>query len=300
MTRISLFRTLFRTVPFRNTLSVRDSIAWGKINLGTIASPLVFAAILIVCSLAVGCSSEKPKTELAANQPTAPLSQPPVTTPPPATPAPVAAKPVHKKAARRLPTTITYTDKTSGVSFQYPRRYELKTGEAADELISSDPIPMDFVQPGGVAIAAVVVPEGIYPKSNLASARFDVSVSKSLTAEQCAQFSVPQGSPQPQPSKLMIGRMELQSAENLATADTREQASKYYHVFENVACYEFALQVATTKGETDEGGKAVDRDEVFGRLEKILATVKINPVATPEVAASDTPAATQTPTTPAQ
>lgn len=299
MTRVNLFRTLFRTVPFRNTPSVSNSIAWGKINLGTTATPLVFAAILIVCSLAVGCSSEKPKTEVAANQPTAPLSQPLVTTPAP-TPAPVAAKPVHKKAARRLPTTITYTDKTSGVSFQYPRRYELKTGEAADELVSSDPIPMDFVQPGGVAIAAVVVPEGIYPKSNLASARFDVSVSKSLTAEQCAQFSVPQGSPQPQPSKLMIGRMELQSAENLATANNREEASKYYHVFENGACYEFALQVATTKGETDEGGKAVDRDEVFERLEKILVTVKINPVATPEVAASDTPAATQTPTTPAQ
>jgi hypothetical protein len=41
--------------------------------------------------------------------------------------------------------------------------------------------------------------------------------------------------------------------------------------------------------------KHVDRDKVFNRLEQILATVKINPVAPPEVTAeapSPTPAAT--------
>jgi hypothetical protein len=315
MTRINLVRTMpLRITPFRISPATLDSVAWGKINLGTTASPLVFAAILIVCALAVGCSSEKPKTESSTSQSMTQPTQPAVTTPV-SGPAPVtqaAAKPVHKKVVRRAPATVTYADKTTGLSFQYPRKYALKTGDAANELVSSSPTPMDFVQPGGVAIAAVTVPEGAYPKSDLASAFFDVSVNKSLTAEQCGEFSVPQATPagpvdpavkptaEPsKASKLMIGDMELQSSETVASQGAKEQASKYYHVFENGSCYEFALHVATTGGETDEGGKHVERDEVFKRLEKILATVKINPVAAPDVTASDM-SAPATPTTPAQ
>jgi hypothetical protein len=202
--------------------------------------------------------------------------------------------------------TVTYEDKTSGVSFQYPRKYSLETGDAANQLVSSDAVPMDFVQPGGVAIAAVALPTSVYPNGDLAAAFFNVSVNKTLTAEQCGKFSeakpaTPVDPEAPasaaiQPSRLMIGDMELQSSETLASQGTREEASKYYHVFENGACYEFALKVATTGSET-EGSKHVDSKEVFQRLGKILATVKIGPAATPEVTAS-TPAAA--PTTPAQ
>ena len=58
-----------------------------------------------------------------------------------------------------------------------------------------DPVPMNFVQPGGVALAAVAVPESAYPNSDLASAFFNVSVNKALSAEQCGEFSVPQANP---------------------------------------------------------------------------------------------------------
>jgi len=152
---------------------------------------------------------------------------------------------------------------------------------------------MNFIQPGGVSVAAVAIPESAYPKSDLASAFFTVSVNKALSAEQCGQFSEPKATGLVDPaaavstqaSKLMIGDMELQSSESLASQGTRKEASKYYHVFENATCYEFALKVAT-ETETDEGGKHVDRDEVFQRLEKILATVKIGPATAPEVTAS--------------
>ena len=331
MTRINLFRatpvrnTSVLNTPNRRTPAILNSIAWGKINLGTTASPLVFAAILIVCSFAVGCSSEKPKTESASNQSPILQSTPPTaisTTSAPATPAmPPAAKPVHKKVVRR-PTTVTYADKTTGVSFQYPRKYVLKTGDAADELISSDPVPMDFVQPGGGAVVAVAIPEGVYPKSDLASAFFDVSVNKSLSAEQCAEFSeskTSEGKPSEEKtnpatpvettdhsakpsSKLMVGDLELHSTETLATDGTHKEAAKYFHVFENGSCYEFALKVATTGAETDEGGKAVDREEVFKRLEKILATVKIRPLKNADETASlpAAPASTNTSVAPAQ
>src|SRR5208337_87192 len=291
---------------FRSTPSTLNSVSWGKKNFDN-TSTLIFAALLIVCSVAVGCSSDKPKP-VSSEAPVA-QSVPPVTTsstPIPAVPVQqAAAKPVHKKIVHRAPPTLAYADKTSGVSFQYPRKYELKTGDAANELVSSGPIPMDFVQPGGTALAAVSVPDSAYPNSDLASAFFNVSVNKTLTADQCGEFSVPQPNPAapsdptvqataqlatPPISKLMVGDMELQSAETNASGETsngtREAASKYYHVFQNGACYEFALRVTTTANSsptTESTTKPVNRDEVFQRLEKILATVKINPVAAPEV-----------------
>jgi len=300
MTRMNLFRN------------------FDKKNFDT-TSTLIFAALLIVCSIAVGCSSDKPKPVSSTNE--SPTIQPM----PPATPVPVApvqqaaAKPVHKKVVHKAPATLTYADKTSGVSFQYPRKYALKTGDSATELISSGSTPMDFVQPGGVTVAAVALPESAYPHSDLASALFEVSVNKTLTADQCDQFSVPQATStapavqaaeqpanpapsettaaetpvaKPAASKLIIGDLELQSTETNAGGDKNigpREASKYFHVFQNGACYEFAMKVATTVPETATASsiKHVDRDEVFKRLEKILATVKIKttPVTAPEVAA---------------
>ena len=304
---------LFRTANISSTPATPDSVAWGKTNFDKNTSTLVFATALIICSVAVGCSSEKPKTESSTSQPV--MTQPtlPATAPAsvqPTASAQAATKPIHKKkVVRKAPATVTYADKTSGVSFQYPRKYALETGDAASELVSSDPVPMDFVQPGGVALAAVTLPESAYPNSDLASAYFNVSLNKSLTAEQCGEFSVPQPNPATptdpgvqataQLSKLMIGDMELQSAENTASQGTREEMSKYYHVHENGACYEFALKVVTIGVENQGGAKHVDRNRVFERLEKILATVKINPVAAPEVTAS-APATSSAPETPAQ
>jgi hypothetical protein len=300
MNRINLFRNAVRS----NRVTL-DSVTWGKLNFDKTAGTLVFAGLLIVCSIAVGCSSDKPKA-VSSNQQTA-VSQPipqAITSPVSTATMPAAAKPVHKKAVRKVAPTVTYEDKTSGVSFQYPRKYSLKTGEAADKLVSSEPVPMDFVAPGGVAVAAVAVPESAYPKSDLGLAFFDVSMNKALTAEQCGEFSEAKptttydagAAAVPQPKKLMIGDMELMSSESLASQGTREEAAKYYHVFENGSCYEFALKVATA---TDNQGGAthVDREKVFEKLEKILATVKIK--AAEEVTASGA-AATPTAVTPAQ
>ncbi len=303
MTRINLFRT---------SPSTRNSAAWGKRNFDNNASTLLFAALLMVCSVAVGCSSDKPKSAVSTNPP--PTTQmPPTTAVSPITAPPVepsvqaAAKPVHKKVTRKAPATLTYADNTSGLSFQYPRRYELKTGDDAGEIIASALAPMNFVQPGGVSLAVVALPKTAYPNGDLARAFFSVSVNKSLIAEQCGEFSGQQAKaaaptdpavpPTPRPGKLIIGDLELQSAETLASQGTREEASKYFHVFENGACYEFALKVATTQIETEGGAKHVDRDEVFQKLEKILATVKIHPVETAAVTASGP---STVPATPAQ
>jgi hypothetical protein len=306
------------------------SLAWG-----TKASALVFAAVLIIVSVTVGCSSEKPKPESSNSQ--IPVTQPQPQTQPMPTPVTQAEnKPAPKKpVVHKKPATVNYTDKTYGVTFEYPRRYAIETGDAASELIQTNPVPMNFVASGGVALAAVELPETGFLNTDFSSAFFNVSVHKNLTADQCTEFAVPQPKeavksettatsaevgkdvakqdpapttdaqpalktetkPSSEPasnSKLMVGDLELRATEAVTGEGTRQSDSKYFHVYQNGACYEFALNVSTDA--SSEGlVKHVDRDKVFNRLEQILSTVKINPI-TPEVTAeAPSPAATQTP-----
>jgi len=318
MTRINAFRSIAET---------RSSVAWGNH-----ASALIFAAVLIVCSVTVGCSSDKPKP-ISTNQQIPVTQLPSQFSSAPAPALPAENKPAPKKVVHKKPATINYADKTYGVSFEYPRRYAIETGDAATELLASNPIAMNFIQPGGVALAAVEVPETGFANTDFSSAFFNVSVHKTLTADQCSEFAVPQPkiamqvpstdsastasatpatvpvstpetttpSPDSQPasnSKLMVGDLELRSTEAVSGEGTRQSDSKYFHLFQNGACYEFALNLTTVASE-DGVMKHVDRDKVFGRLEQILATVKINPIAAPEVTA-EAPAPTPAPVTPAQ
>jgi hypothetical protein len=346
MTRINAVRSLKETSSVAWGTKARDTEAptWGRNT-----SALVFAAVLIICSVTVGCSSDKDQPKPVSSNNQIPVTQAPVQVQ--SMPAPVmqaATKPAPKKVVSRKPATVNYADKTYGVTFEYPRRYAIETGSAATELLASNPIAMNFVQPGGVALAAVELPETSFANTDFSSAFFNVSVHKSLTAEQCTEFAVPQPKPvaqmvektepaapasstdvakqdsTPAPksdtssapvaatsdpataaksssasstdsnSKLMLGDLELRATEAVSGAGTRQSDSKYFHVFQNGSCYEFALNVTTDASE--EGiVKHVDRDKVFNRLEQILATVKINPVTAPEVAAeapTPTPAAT--------
>src|SRR5437879_8877623 len=54
---------------------------------------------------------------------------------------------------------------------------------------------MNFVQPGGVALAAVELPETGFINTDFSSAFFNVSVHKTITADQCGEFAVPQSKP---------------------------------------------------------------------------------------------------------
>jgi len=184
MTRINALRNTARN----------SSVAWGKEvsllhTLNNNAGPLIFAVLLIACSFTVGCSSnDKPKLVSSNNQ--IPITQPQS----PMVPAPVPAeiKPAPRKIVHKKPATVNYTDKNSGVTFEYPRRYAIETGDAANELLASTPLPMNFVAPGGVALAAVELPETGFANTDFSSAFFNVSVHKNLTAEQCTEFAVPQ------------------------------------------------------------------------------------------------------------
>jgi hypothetical protein len=374
---------LNRTNAFRS-LASRDSVAWGakgntseaKMNTHEIRNltsatlgnlnALAFAATLIVCSLAVGCSNDKPQPVKSSSQIAAPMV-PGAVTPAPAPVLQAENKPASRKVVHRKPATVNYTDKTYGVTFEYPRRYAIETGDAATDLLTSSPVPMNFVAPGGLALAAVELPETSFANTDFSSAFFNVSVHKNLTADQCNEFAVPMPktvTPQPVPdnsaaakpateavtpssaepaaiasttqpaesakpsatdmqpaatqpvaaeaakaelpapvsspsdsgsgSKLLLGDMELRATEAVSGEGTRQSDSKYFHIYQNGSCYEFALNV-TTVASSDGLIRHVDRDKVFSRLEKILDTVKINPAAQEVTAESPSTAPAATP-----
>jgi len=294
-----------RFASIRRTAESCLSIAWGS-KVGA----FIFAALLLVCSLTVGCSSDKPKPVSYTNpNPVAQSPNPIASSNLPAPATQTESKPAPKKVVRKRPATVNYSDKTYGVSFEYPRKYAIETGDAATSLVASTPLPMNFVQPGGVALAAVELPETGFAQTDFSSAFFNVSVNKALTEEQCAQFAVPKPLPsssedsaaQPgaEPSKLMLGDMALLGTEAVAGEGTSQSDVKYFHAFENGACYEFALNVTTVARPTEGGMKHVDRDKVFNRLAKILATVKINPLTQAPATAEAVESKSETPAAPA-
>ncbi len=61
--------------------------------------------------------------------------------------------------------------------------------------------------------------------------------------------------------------------------------ARYYHLYQNNVCYEFALGLQTAGDETNKDLKPVIGDKVFDKLQWMLSTVKIKTTdATPEVA----------------
>jgi hypothetical protein len=251
----------------------------------------VTASLLIITTFAaVGCSKSKEPPRNSNNIST-PISgtAPVVGSTAPATPAP-AEKAASKKVAKKRPSSVTYKDVASGVSFQYPRKYALKTGQDAKlEWNGLGPVPMNFIQPGGVTIAAVELPGGSYPGTDFASAFFNVSMHRSLSSDECSKFGLTDAVHPDQPAdstKVKIGDKEFDQVEDFGGEAIKQADAKYYHLYENGACYEFTLGLGTAGYGIEEGIEPVDRSEVFSKLEKILATVKLQPVAEKEVVIS--------------
>ena len=276
-------------------------------TVGALGALAMFAAVIVIGSCT---GSSKPAVVQRSTQPVAPVSAPAVTTPAPA-PAPVQAK---AKPRKRRPATVSYVNPEYGVSFTFPRQYSLKSGDAA-QLSWGDlgPFQMDFVQPGGMTLAGVQLPGHAYPGSDFKSAFVNLSVNPRMTSDACSQFAFPEAktvggmspagtgeetttasetagkeskaadkSVRSTSSTVKIGEVEFTEVETSTPVGMQQTDAKYYHAFNNGACYEFALGIATAGDGSVEGVKPVDRQEVFGKLEKILATVKFQPAAAPE------------------
>jgi hypothetical protein len=271
----------------------------GTAKVFAIAGSLAAAALVTTLTLGTnGCFESKP----AITAPSSPMTSVPQTAPtrplmasssmaPAATP-----KPAKKSSRQR--TFATYKNADFGISFRYPKTYSLLKDDKANlEWAGLGPVEMNFVQPGGINLAAVKLPDGGYPHTDFAAAFFNVSVNPKVTEEACEKFAseaaesatanisedeLAKGG-QAQPEKMKLGAGEFTEVESAGGESARHANAKYYHVFQNGACYEFALGLETTDGKADV--KPVDRGAVFNKLNWMLSTVKIAPAGVPAKAA---------------
>jgi hypothetical protein len=259
--------------------------SWSRQQKLAMIAGFVILGILLGLS---ACSKQSAKPVLAGvSGPAQPAAAPAATTTITSTALTTPATPnkVHKKR----PTAVTYIDANSGVSFAYPRKYELTTGDKAQpKFAEMGAAPMNFVQPGGVTVATVALPAASYPGTDFASAFFNVNADRGLSEQECSHFAfVDTRNADDEPvdaEKVKVGSKDMEMTSDFSANAVKQAEAQYYHSYENGACYEFVLGVGTSGYGTANGVEPVDREEVFKKLEKILASVKIQPVEQERVA----------------
>lgn len=276
----------FEARAIQNSSTRRARVIGGA----TTAAATAVMVLMIVLDFN-GCSSSKDKkgqitpVQSSANS----VTSTPAPSPTPASlETKIEAVVAKKKTSIKRASTATYTNSTYGVSFRYPKTYTMLTPEKnSKESAWPDPVAMNFAEPGGQTLTTLVLP------GTRASSYFKASIVKGVSEEQCNKFaSTPEQSEVAanppvdaaddsiSPVKSNILGVEFAKTENV----TEQSEARYYHHFENGACYEFALGVEDAPGTI----KPIDHLQVFDKLERIMTTVKIKTAAAPVVATSET------------
>lgn len=241
-----------------------------------------------------GCSKSKDKNNASSQSSSVQTPSVAAASQPPAAMENKVEAVVEKKKAIKRVSTATYRNSTYGVTFRYPKTYTMLTPEKdSKESAWPDPVGMNFSDPNGVTLTTLVLP------GTRASSFFKVSVDKGMSAEQCGKFAttpeqgevatnppVDASDDSIAPVKSNVLGVEFSKTESV----TEQSEARYYHHFENGACYEFALAVA----DAPNVAKPADHLQVFDKLERIMTTVKIKTEPAPAVAASE-PVAQPTP-----
>jgi len=262
---------------------------------------MIAAFAILGLSLALSaCSKQDSKPALVGVSSPAVTSATPALAVMPATSATVVAVPAKKTLMpKKRPANVTFSDANFGVSFLYPRKAVLTSGDKTrPDLAAGDDVPMNFVQPGGVAVATVALPADSYPGTDFASAFFNLNVNRGVSEQECTHFAFvdtrdADGEPV-DAEKVKIGSADMEMTSTFSASAVKQDETQYYHSYENGACYEYVLGLGTEGFATEGGIEHVNRDEVFAKLEKILSTVKVksNPVEPEQV--GETAATTMT------
>lgn len=262
---------------------------WLSTYLPAISAGTLMAVILF---LAISCSK---KSDNSAKI-TAPVA-PAVTNPAPSTTAAALAPEPPKKIKKHRPANATYVNGTYGVSFSYPRKYSLQAGKDKSSL----PVPANFVKPGAIEIASVDMPDSSYTDTDFSAGLLNLTVNPGMTSDECAQFATnsdAKSADSPKPETVKIGSNEFNVLEQMSGEGQHQSDLKYFHVFKNGGCYEFAMDVETSR-KPDEDLAQVDRGKVFQQLSRILTSARIKDVQLPEFQSAEKAPAVPATTAPA-
>jgi hypothetical protein len=184
-------------------------------------------------------------------------------------------------------TPAVFASHKYGVAWQYPRTYVLRKGANANlDLYGHAATESAFAAPGGSALATVIIPARVYAGTDFKAAAMTARVNAQISEEACGQFrraSFDTGEDVAlAASPETVGTIDYAAAE-VDAGDVVDGASatseKFYHVYENEACYEFAVRVSMGGAAADKPGAShLDKDDVFDRLSEILTSVTIVPV----------------------
>ena len=258
-----------------------------------------FAALLITAFAlgSAGCGKSKnnnqsanqsqPVTQSVSNQN---LAETAPSTIPVAVNQPDSGKKTSVKGPVRRASVRTFKDSDSGISFLYPRKAVLKAGEHAEkDSTSQNRLPMSYIAPGGSTLASV---ELLSNKKDEMGDLFLLNVNDELTADQCGQFPADSQIRSDNSSTDSSADQQPVYAPGLKTTfrgveyseldkQTDQGVIRYYHRFvrgdsgDKGVCYEFSMLVnAEPKQDADVSASSEHKD-VFTKLEKILASVKI-------------------------
>jgi hypothetical protein len=268
---------------------------WLSTYLPAISAGTVMAIVLF---LAISCSKKSDNPAAKIKAPDAPVAASSVPSTTAVAPAPV------KKTKKIRPANATYVNSAYGVSFSYPRKYSLQAGDSKSPL----PVPANLVKPGAVEIASVDMPDSSYTDTDFSSGVLNVTVNQGMTSDDCARFLpnpdakvTDDGKPAadtPKPETVKLGTNQFTVLEQMSGEAEHQSDLKYFHLFKNGACYEFALDVETSR-KPDEDLAQVDRGKVFQQLAKILTTARVKDVQLPGLETAQEPATVVAKPTPA-
>jgi len=273
--------TIWKTTETNRNKFTGQLSCWSRQQKLAIIASLVMLGILLAVS---ACSKQSQAPTTGGVSASAPNS---LAAPAPAPPQRAAAASpsiltATKKSPKKRPATVTYKDAATGVSFVYPRKFVLATGEKARPRFDDNAVPMNFTQSGGATVATVALPKSLYPGTDFATGFFSVNVNQGLAEEECSHFAFVDVSNQDgepvDAEKVKVGLNELEMTSEFVGSVTRQAEAQYYHQYENGVCYEYVLGLGTAGFGTSDGVEPVDRDQIFAQLKKILATAKIHPV----------------------
>jgi len=183
-------------------------------------------------------------------------------------------------------TSAVYVSKKYGVAWQYPRTYVLRKDANANLNLSGQPAAASaFAGSEGVTLATVNIPARLYPGTDFRSASLTVRVNALLTETACGQFKISDadggdGAAFPA-SQVTVGTIDFGETDvdvdDASDAPEIVTQEKFYHVYDNDACYEFAMSVSTGGASAGASQISTDRDDIFDRLTEVLTSVTIVP-----------------------
>ena len=254
------------------------------VSLNPALAPLICAALLYAVSWAFGCSG--PRSALNDSGGGKQRAQLHETVRPAAegadeklVPAISGRRLTVERMAQRAATSLQFSNPEYGIAFDAPKGYLLKEGDLPQMdrgLGYLGPIPMHFVESGGVRLATVEAPPGLHIGTNFVNEFFTVSALYGSTASSCVALDIPSESRGAAVTRT-VDTLAFHGFEEHSVASLHQYTGIYLHGFANETCYEIGYGVATVGAEGSGSLKRLDPDKLLPKLEKILDAVRIAP-----------------------